>query len=54
MEVHPVEVSKHLVNLSRVLQHCSGGLRQVIERSVATERLSKSAHGTQLQTKTNI
>lgn len=40
-KVHAVEVAEHLVDLGRVLQHCPGRLRQVVEGRVAPQRLGK-------------
>lgn len=47
-KVHSIEVIQHLVNLGRVLQHCSCRLRQVVEGRVAPQRLCEGAYNTHL------
>lgn len=43
-KVDTVEVIEHLVNLRRVLKHCTSCLGQVIERRVSSQSLGKGTY----------
>lgn len=48
-EVDAVEVAEHLIDLRGVLQHSACCLGQVVQTSVATQRLSKGTNSGNLQ-----
>ena len=47
-KVDTVEVIEHLVDLWRVLQHCTSCLGQVIERRVSSQSLGKGTYSCNL------
>lgn len=48
VEVDPVEIGEHLIDLIVVQEHSPSRLSQVIQGRVSSERLSERRHGRQL------